>query len=193
MARTSAGQLAFNFDPPKPVFTPKPYEPPPRREVMTRAYGVVEPMLIGFDERDPIEIEVRRIPTLVRFSSFFQTYAVQPAGSAYWSETGFKSFAGFQGRIEGGLTPSVLTEIISTDIDSKWGGNGKLTKWWPSYCLQWRQNKAFADKMDRSTTWDQWGPEKQAEHWAEFDTRQAEALARMAAEGIDPEEVWRTR
>lgn len=193
MARTSAAQLAFNFDPLPIITQVKAWEPPPRREFVTRAYGVEEPMMIDMDERDPIEIEVRGIPTLVRFSSFFQTYAVQPAGSAYWSETGFKSFAGFQGRIEGGLTPSVLVEIIEADIDSKHGGNGKLTKWWPSYCLQWRQNKDFADRMERATTWDQWGPEKQAEHWANHDARQAAAIERMHAEGIDPEEVWKSR
>ncbi|UNK39354.1 hypothetical protein MNR02_06515 [Shinella sp. H4-D48] len=179
--------------PPAPPVVAKPWEPPPRREFLTRAYGVEEMMEINLDERDPIEIEVRGIPTLVRFSSFFQTYTVQPAGSVYWSETGFKSFAGFYGRIDDGLTPAVLEQIICADIDSKHGCNGKLTKWWPSYCLQWRQNKTFADKFDRATTWDQWGPEKQAEHWASHDARQAAALQQMAAEGIDPDEVWRTR
>jgi len=179
--------------PPLPPVVAKPWTPPPTREFETRAYGVVAPMEIGLDERDPIEIEVRGIPTLVRFSSFFQVYAVQPPGSVYWSETGFKSFAGFWGRIEGGLTPEILAEIIGADIDSKHGGGGKLTKWWPHYCLQWRQNKDFADRCKRETTWDQWGPEKHAEHWANYDAKQAAALERMAAEGIDPEEVWRTR
>lgn len=179
--------------PPPPPVVAKPWTPPLRRSLITRAYGVEEPMEIDMDERDPIEIEVRGVPTLVRFSSFFQTYAVLPPGSVYWSETGFKSFAGFQSRIDGGLTPSVLAEIISADIDSKWGCAGKLTKWWPHYCLQWRQNKDFADRCKRDTTWDQWGPEKHAEHWASHDAKQAAALDRMAADGIDPEEVWRTR
>lgn len=176
-----------------PAPPPKAWEPPPRREFMTHAYGVSKAMEIDLNEPDPIEIEVRGIPTLIRFSSFFQTYAVLPAGSVYWSETGFKSFAGLHGRIEGGLTPSVLAEIISADIDSKYGCAGKLTKWWPHYCLQWRQNKDFADRQNRATTWDQWGAEKQAEHWASHDAKQAAALERMAAEGIDPDEVWRTR
>lgn len=193
MARASAGQLSFNFEPEKTIIAPRAYEPPPRREFMTRAYGIEKPMMIDMEEPDPIEIEVRGIPTLIRFSSFFQTYAVQPAGSAYWSQTGFKSFAGFQGRIDGGLTPTIIAEIINADIDSKWGGKGKLTKWWPDYCLQWRQNKDFADRVERATTWDQWGPEKQAEHWASYDARQAAAIERMHAQGIDPQEVWKTR
>lgn len=178
--------------PPPPEAVAAPWVPPPTREFMTRAYGVPEAMNIGLDERDPIEIEVRGIPTLIRFTSFFQTYTVQAAGSVYWSGTGFKSFAGFWGRGIGELTPPVLAEIIGADIDSKHGCNGKLTKWWPDYCRQWRQAKAFADKFDRATTWDQWGPEKQAEHWANHDARQAAALARMASEGIDHAEVWRT-
>lgn len=179
--------------PSPPPVVAKPWTPPPRREFMTRAYGVEAPMEIGVDERDPIEIEVRGIPTLIRFSSCFQTYAVLPSGSEYWSDTGFCSFARFERHIDGALTPAIIAEVISADIDSKHGCNGKLTKWWPGYCLQWRQEKAFADKFGRATTWDQWGPEKQAEHWAAYDARQAAALERMAAEGIDPEEVWRTR
>lgn len=179
--------------PPPPPVVSKPWTPPPTREFMTRAYGFLEPMKIGLDEQDPLEIEVRGVPTLVRFASFFQTYTVQKPGSIYWSETGFKSFAGFHGRGIPDLTPGILAEIIGADIDSKWGCAGKLTKWWPDYCRQWRQNKAFVDKVDRATTWDQWGPDKQEEHWASHDARQAAALERMAAEGIDPNEVWRTR
>lgn len=179
--------------PPAPPVVAKPWTPPPRREFMTRAYGVEAPMEIDLDERDPIEIEVRGIPTLIRFSSCFQTYAVLPAGSEYWSETGFRSFAGLERHLDCELTPAVLGDIISANIDSKHGCNGKLTKWWPDYCRQWRQNKDFADRQDRATCWDQWGAEKQAEHWANHDARQAAALERMAAEGIDPAEVWRTR
>ena len=198
MARASVAQLSFNFDPRPAITAPRAYEPPPRREFMTRAYGTETPMMIGIDEPDPIEIEVRGIPTLIRFSSFFSTYAVLPPGSDYWSETGFRSFCSFQAHVEGSLASArlpeaVIVDMIIADIDSKHGCKGKLTKWWPGYCLRWRQEKDFAKRFQRSTTWEQWGPEKQAEHWAEFDTRQAEALARMAAEGIDPEEVWRTR
>lgn len=178
--------------PPPPPVVAKAWEPPPTREFLTRAYGVVEPMEIRVDERDPIEIEVRGIPTLIRFSSCFQTYAVLEAGSDYWSETGFRSFAGLERHIDGELTPSLLEEIISADIDSKHGCNGKLTKWWPDYCRQWRQSKSFADRCKRETTWDQFGPEKQAEYWASHDAKQAAALERMAVEGIDPNEVWRT-
>lgn len=178
---------------PAPPVVVKPYQPPPRREFMTRAYGVWEPMKIDEDERDPIEIEVRGIPTLIRFSSVFQTYAVEPAGSVYWSETGFRSFAGvYQVGGSNEYTQDEIRQIIEATIDSKHGCNGKLTKWWPDYCRQWRQKKYFADRADRATTWDQLGAEKQAEYWAKHDAEQAAALARMEAEGIDPKEVWRT-
>lgn len=178
--------------PPPPPIERKPYEPPPRRAVMTRAYGEESEMLIDMDEPDPIEIEVRGMPTVVKFSFAFQTYVIQPPGSAYWSETGFRSFAGFYGQdVE--FTPDVIRQIIEAHIDRKHGLNGKITRWWPSYCLQWRQDRAFERKFQRSTTWDQWGPEKQAEHWANFDARQAAALVRMEAQGIDPEEVWKSR
>lgn len=173
------------MEPPAPP--PKPYEPPPRREFMTRAYGEDHVMQIGLDELDPIEVEVRGIPTVIRFGFGWSTYVIQPPGSPYWSETGFRSFGGPE------LDPDVIASMIAAHIDSKNGCKGKLTKWWPSYCLQWRQNKAFADKFGRATTWDQWGPEKQAEHWAAFDTRQAAALERMKSEDINPGEVWRTR
>lgn len=188
-----AGQLSFMFDAPPVIQAAKLYEPPPRRNFMTRAYGEAHVLQIGLDERDPIEMEVRGIPTLVRFSYGFQTYTVQPAGSLYWSETGFRSFASAWTVTGPGFTDDDVREIIEANIDSKHGCNGKLTKWWPDYCRQWRQNKAFADKFDRATTWDQWGPEKQAEHWANHDAKQAAALERMHAEGIDPEEVWKTR
>jgi hypothetical protein len=187
MARTSAGQLSFSFDPPAALLAAKPYEPPPRRDFTTRAYGSEYVMKIGLDELDPIEIEVRGIPTLILFSFGWQTYTVQPAGSAYWSETGFRSFGGPQ------TDPDEIAAMIAAHIDSKHGCKGKLTKWWPSYCLHWRQDKRFEKRFERSTTWDQWGPEKQKEHWDRFDARNAAALERMAVDGIDPEEVWKTR
>lgn len=179
------------MEPPAPP--PKAYEPPPRRPFLTRAYGEQHEMMIGLDEQDPVEMEVRGVPTLVRFSFGFQTYTVQPPGTLYWSETGFRSFAGYWTVGGGGITEADAAFIINREIDSKSGCNGKLVKWWPTYCLQWRQERAFEQKFKRETTWDQWGPEKQAEHWANFDARQNAALARMAAEGIDPDEVWRTR
>ncbi|GMB80519.1 hypothetical protein NN6n1_13010 [Shinella zoogloeoides] len=115
----------------------------------------------------------------------------------FFSETGYRSFQ---------VCP-IDHVIAAKGIDCKqWlervclaqlteGGKRKiqLTRAWPGYCLTWRQSKEFADKADRTTTWDQWGPEKQAELWANHDASQAAALERMAAEGIDPEEVWRTR
>ncbi|KQV83262.1 hypothetical protein [Rhizobium sp. Root1220] len=173
------------MEPPPP--TPKPYEPPPRRDFMTRAYGEAHVMKIGMNELDPVEIEVRGIPTLILFSFGWQTYTVQPPGASYWSETGFRSFGGPE------TEPDQIEQLIARHIDSKDGCKGKLTRWWPSYCLHWRQEKRFGDKFDRATTWDQWGAEKQREHWENYDARQRVAVERMAAEGIDPEDVWRSR
>lgn len=166
---------------------PIPYSPPVRREVITRVYGGEYPMEIGEDELDPVEIEVRGIPTLIRFGGGWQTYTVQPAGSLYWSETGFRSFYGsFFDR-------AGIVSMIEAHIDHKNGCNGKLTKWWPSYALQWRQEKRFGASVDRATTWAQWGREEHRENWARFDAGQAAAIERMRSEGIDPEDVWRTR
>ncbi|MDT9702534.1 hypothetical protein, partial [Streptomyces sp. P17] len=75
----------------------------------------------------------------------------------YWSETGFRSFGGPE------TDTGIIAQMINAHIDSKSGCNGKLTKWWPSYALQWRQNRRFIEKMDRSTLWDQWGSEKQVD------------------------------
>ncbi|WP_032998304.1 hypothetical protein [Rhizobium leguminosarum] len=115
----------------------------------------------------------------------------------FFSETGFRSFQ---------VCPHDYV-IAAAKVDCKsWiarvctgqlteGGKKKvtLTRAWPTYALQWRQSKEFADKYDRADVWAQWGPEKHAEHWANHDARQATALEQMAADGIDPDEVWRTR
>lgn len=170
---------------PRPV--PVPYEPPPRREFMTRAYGEDHMMEIGMDEIDPIEIVVRDIPTLIRFGFGWQTYTVQAPGAIYWSQTGFRSFGGPQ------TDPDEIGQMIDAHIDSKHGCNGKLTRWWPGFILRWRQSRDFASRVDRATTWDQFGPEQQAEHWAIFDAKQAEAEQRMNAMGFDPEEIWRSK
>lgn len=42
---------------------------------------------------------------------------------------------------------------------------------------------------DRAEYWAHFGPEKHAAAWAALDARVIESLARMRAEGIDPNEV----
>jgi hypothetical protein len=115
----------------------------------------------------------------------------------FFSETGYRSFQVCpQDYViaAGKLDCKGWLEHVCTAQLTEGGKKAvKLTRAWPTYALQWRQCREFAEKYDRATTWDQWGPEKQAEHWASHDVRQAAALEQMAAEGIDPNEVWRTR
>ncbi|NTG61825.1 hypothetical protein G6L45_16215 [Agrobacterium rhizogenes] len=115
----------------------------------------------------------------------------------FFSETGYRSFQ---------VCPNDFV-IAAKDIDCKqWlerictaqlteGGKKKvkLVRAWPSYALQWRQSRAFVEQYKREELWMQWGPERHAEVWANHDARQADAMAQMIAEGIDPEEVWKTR
>ncbi len=169
---------------PPPVRVP--YEPPPRRDFMTRAYGEDHVLQIGMDEPDPVEIVVRGIPTLIRFG-FLSTYTVQPAGSLYWSGTGFRSFGWAHTDLD------EIAEMIAAHIDSKHGCNGKLERWWPDYVLMWKQNRDFARRVKRETTWAQWGPEKQIEYWTSFDAKQAAAEERMRVEGFDADEIWRSK
>ncbi|WP_047629782.1 hypothetical protein [Rhizobium sp. WW_1] len=115
----------------------------------------------------------------------------------FFSETGFRSFQVCPHDhviAANGLDCKAWLERVCLGQLTE-GGNKKvaLTRAWPTYALQWRQSKEFADKYDRADIWTQWGPEKHAEHWANYDARQAAALEQMAAEGIDPDEVWRTR
>lgn len=115
----------------------------------------------------------------------------------FFSETGFHSFQVCPrdyviaaGKLD---CKGWLERVCTAQLTEGGKKKAKLTRAWPSYALQWRQSREFAESVNRAETWTQWGPEKHAEHWANHDTRQAAALDRMAAEGIDPDEVWRTR
>lgn len=182
--------------PPAPV-DPLRYVPPATRDVMTRAYGRDHSMKVREDEPDPFEIEVRGIPCLIHINYGFSTYAVTPAGSPFWSESGYRSWTHgvyrFDGRgivFEGDTDDIIL--LIETYIDTpakKDGLGGKLVRWWPGYVTQWRGDVSWSIRHDRATMWDQWGPEKQAEVWAAHDKRIAENEALMWATGIDPNDV----
>lgn len=178
----------FDILEPKPKR--QPYIPPIMRDVRTSAYASGGVMQVREGEPDPIEIMVRGIPCVISFSFGFATRAVQPPGSPFWSETGFRNFSVSSGWED---APDKIAGVIEAYIDgpTKDGGGcgGKLTRWWPSYILQWRGNLAFSLGRDRSTIWEQWGPERHAELWAKHDANNAEALARMVADGIDPNDV----
>jgi hypothetical protein len=175
----------FDILEPKPK--PKAWTMPPRRTIQTRAYGRDHSMEINEEDPDPVEMVIRGMPCLVTLKDM-QTFTLGPVGSLFWSSTGFRSF----GR-DFTNDPEAVAATVERFIDgpTKDGGGlgGKLERWWPSYVSQWQQNEAFARSQKRETTWEQWGPEKHVEMWQNHDTKQAEALSRMVAEGIDPNDI----
>lgn len=175
---------------------PVAYVPPAQREVITRAYGADTTIKLDEEDPDPFYIEVRGIPCMIEPTFGFKTYTIQGAGTLFWSETGFRSFTVGEWQPRLGLVfdggPEDIARAIEAYIDAKassGGCGGKLVKWWPFYVLQWRQDVSSFHKVNRSKIWAQWGEERHAECWRRYDQRQAEALRRMVAEGIDPNDV----
>lgn len=172
------------------------YVPPVTREVMTRAYGRNYPMQIAEGDPDPFEMEIAGTPCLITLGYGFSTYAIQPVGSLFWSETGFRnfSFGGFdaEGHFVRVSDREQIESLVRAHIKrpiTDLGLGGKLVRWWPSYVRQWQQRVSFHSEVDRETFWAHFGPEKEARLWAKADAEQAAALARMWAEGIDPNDV----
>lgn len=165
-------------------------DPHGRPQVRTRAAshdGIIT--LYHPDTPLPIEVVVRGMPCVISYHGGYATHAIEPAGSPFWSETGYRSMGGM-------LTdPDEIVADIERYIDAPAkNGNGcgrKLKRWWPSYILTWHQSVAFELQYgkDRSQMWAQWGPEKHAEHWAKHDAQLAAALEQMRSEGIDPNDV----
>lgn len=174
----------FGLLEPPPPMAPEPV--PAARRFQIQAYGGPYEVQCFGDVPEPFEITVRDVRATITYSGGFCTYVFDGPGSPFWSETGFRSF---------GLAifdPQAVAEAIERYVDApekKGGCGGKLTRWWPRYVLQWQQARSWTMGLDRAHVWDQWGPEKHAECWARHDATQAEALARMIAEGIDPNEV----
>jgi hypothetical protein len=140
------------------------------------------------DDFEPFEVEVRGIQCVI--APGFCTHAIGPAGSPFWSATGFRSFGIATDN------PGEVAAIIEAYIKrpEKAGGCGdKLTRWWPSYVLQWRQSLAFeieiVKERGREGVWSQWGPDRWKECWTGHDAKLAAAVARMQVEGIDPNHV----
>lgn len=161
------------------------------REVQTRAAqhdGLIT--VYSDDDPTPFEVEVRGAPCVIAWSGGFCTHAINPPGSLFWSETGFRSF-GYAAIDRGEIEARICAYI---DAPAKaYGMGGKLVKWWPGYVLQWRQSLAFEIEMTkqggREGTWNQWGPEAWAEHWHRHDAKLQAALDQMRADGIDPNDV----
>lgn len=180
------------------LFAPAPVAPPahvyaPRitHDVQTRAYqhgGTIT--VYSEEDPEPFEMEVRGIPCVISWSGGFCTHAIGGPGSPFWSDTGFRSFG------HNTLATDEIEALICGYIDApvkSYGCGGKLDRWWPGYILQWRQSLRFEIEMTkrdgRAGVWNQWGPEKWTEHWGRHDERLADALDRMRADGIDPDDV----
>lgn len=92
----------------------------------TRAYDWDGLILGSHDGSPPIEITVRGIPCVVSFGVTVCTHAIEPPGSLFWSDTGFRSF----GWIRGGREEIIAA--IEAHIDepkSKGGLGGALVPW----------------------------------------------------------------
>jgi|GEM_PF-2918020 len=154
-----------------------------RKEVMTRA-GLVT---VYADDPQPFEIEVAGVTTVISYSGGFCTRTIDPPGSPYWSETGFRSFGAM-------LTdPVEIADWIQRYIDAptaKGGCGGQLTQWWPGYVRHWRQSLAFELSFkSREEVWNQWGPEQWEDSWHRHDMKLADAMEQMREDGIDPNAV----
>lgn len=163
--------------------------PRERTSVKTRAHqhdGMIT--LYGDGAPVPFEVVVRGVPCVIAYSGGFCTHAVDGPGSLFWSETGFRSFG--QTLTDPAAIVAAIERYIDAPAKDGSGCGGKLKRWWPSYVLHWQQSLGFElSHGDRATMWGQWGPERHAEAWAKHDTRLAAQLARMRAEGIDPDDV----
>lgn len=157
------------------------------RRVLTRAYGCSTELNVVSPDPDPFESEVRGIPFLIAYCTGFCTYTVQPPGSLFWSETGFRSF-GYATTDRAEIERMVCRYIDAPAKDGT-GCGGKLVRWWPGYVRQWQQSLSFRLGYKREELWTQWGPERHAEIWAAKEAEDAAALSRMWAEGIDPNDV----
>lgn len=160
-----------------------------RPQVQTRAAGhggIITLYTPG--QAEPYELNVRGMECVVSNGS---THVIGDVGGRFWSETGFRSFSC------GDVGPEDMRTMIEAHIDaprSRDGGGGlggKLLRWWPSYVRQWQQSLAFELQhgKDRSTVWDQWGPEKWEDCWHRHDMALADAIEQMREEGIDPNDI----
>lgn len=132
------------------LFAPLPAPPHHARQsrkAATRAFnhgGLIS--IYGEDDPEPFEIEVRGVPCIIAYSGGFCTHAINPPGSLFWSETGFRSF-GIPTTDTGEIEAAILSYVDSPA--KAYGMGGKLVKWWPGYVLQWRQSIGFEIEMTR--------------------------------------------
>lgn len=176
------------LEPPPIKVEPSAYIPRPRREVLTRAYGSETVLKIDAEAPDPVEVQIRGIPCLIVMDYGLSTYALGVPGSLFWSETGYRSVGTSKASVDQVI--SMVEDHIDTP-KSKMGLGGKLVRWWPGYVNRWQQSEAFHGAADRTKNHWGWCAREVGQDavWADYDARQAAALARMLADGIDPNDV----
>ena len=168
---------------------PRPAERP-KREVVTRAYGRAGHVIrIDADAPDPLETVIRGMRGLIVWDFGVSTYALDPPGSLFWSGTGFFSLG-----VMRGTDLETVIRLVEQHIDAptaKGGMGKKLVRWWPQSVRSWQDNLSWALRYDTpgTTMWDQWGPEKQAEAWANHRDTGAALTALLLAEGYDLNDI----
>lgn len=166
----------------------------PTYTVLAPIRGEMKEVVVTEGEPEPIQVSVMGIPCVIEFCGLvggFSTHAVEKFGTPFWSESGFRSWAGScDGITDGEELASLIEEYIRAPKgkDGMGGLNGELKPWWPSFATQWRDHFGFvlSHGRDRSKLWAQWGEEKHREIWAETDANFEARLADMKERGIDP-------
>lgn len=151
-----------------------------RPQVQTRAasHGGIITMYNAYSP-EPFELVVRGVPCVISFHGGYATHAIEPAGSGFWSETGYRSFGGM-------LTdPAEIAADIEAYIDAPAKGGkgcgGKLKPWWQLCVLNLQQRRAYMTEHDLAR-WDQ--PDvANNRRWHD------EAVAQVIAAGLDPDVV----
>lgn len=110
----------------------------------TAAWAWGGEILASRDCPPPIELTVRGVRTVAAFGFGMATHAVDPPGTPYWSDTGFRSFTGYNGPAD----PDVIREYLEGYIDAPTkdgnGCGGKLTPWWTCTIRQLQQERHWA-------------------------------------------------
>lgn len=126
------------------------------------------------DRPPPLELVVRGVRTVVSFGYGICTHAVDPPGSPYWSDTGFRSFTGYNGPADPDLIRGYLEAYIDAPAKNGDGCGGRLAPWWTCTVRQLQQERHWAVTLpDRPN-----GTE-----------RLASLEQQVRAEGFDPDVV----
>jgi len=140
----------------------------------TSAYRFSGEILAWKDGCRPIELVIRGVRTVVSFGMGFATHAIDPPGSPYWSDTGFRSFTCCTTT-----DPEEVRAIIEAYIDAPAkdgnGCGGVLSPWWTMAVRQLRQHRGFISQHHEYA-------ERSAEQGMKWE-------AQVRDEGFDPDVV----